>query len=547
MSHKLLNLVVLGLLLTNYAAMTGSAQVRKTAPAKTSQAAPPPAQEPKPPEVKLTQPSKVNDTPATQLSQPVAGPLQVGEKLSYNVSWSNFVSAARYEIEVAGQGAFFGQSGYQLKSYVATVGQVRALFAELDYQYTTYLDSRTLLPFRTDYSVHQGRRNEDNSICFDRQANQVKYNDNSLVPVPADAIDLPSLVFWLRQQDFASVDPKGKKLGTVFGHQLVEIEFFIKGKERVGTQSGNYEATRVDIVARHPEKGEFKVKVWFTDDKQKLPVLMVSRPSFGEIRAELSQVSRRPVAVTLASTSKSTEIATTNPIGVVMEATSVAPSDFEKRLPFTVGEKLNYDISWMNLASIGKMNLVVQQRGALEGKPVFELVGDISTVGAARAIIGLNDTFKSYALADSLMPLRTDSSLLEGKRRRRVVAVYKDNSVRLDNGTHFSVPPGSLDLVSLFYAVRASKLEPGSTATYNFTDSNHRLQTVEVKAVKIEAINSALGQQNTIQLDILNKETRLLLAQAWVTNDARKLPVYVAARLAFGEIRFEIKNVSGTK
>jgi hypothetical protein len=159
----------------------------------------------------------------------------------------------------------------------------------------------------------------------------------------------------------------------------------------------------------------------------------------------------------------------------------------------------------------------------------------------------LDDNFKSYVDVDSLLPLRTETNILEGKRRKDVVAIYKDNSVRLDNGTHFDVNPRTLDLVSLFYSVRASNLTVGTNHTVHFIDANHRPRTITIKVVKQEAINSALGTRDTLQLDIINHEGNQLMAQAWVTNDAKRLPLYIVTRLAFGEIRLNLKNVVNGK
>ena len=68
-----------------------------------------------------------------------------------------------------------------------------------------------------------------------------------------------------------------------------------------------------------------------------------------------------------------------------------------------------------------------------------------------------------------------------------------------------------------------------------------------IKVAKQESINSVLGPRDTLQLDITNQENNQLMAQAWVTNDAKHLPLYIVTRLAFGEIRLNIKNVINGK
>ena len=542
MIYQLVTRTISGFLLIG--ALSLSAQPRKTVSAPQE-----PIREPQQPTgVPLTPPSKA-EPPKPVLNTPVsARPFQVGEKLSFNVSWANFVTAARLELEVGGQGAYFGQQGFQLRTKVSTLGYVRTLFNEIDNQYVSYVDARTLLPYRTDNVTRQGKTNEDETVTIDQQRRTARYGDNSELTLPTDTFDLTSLVYALRLREF-SEGAKPTKFSALFGKTLVDIEATVKGRETVTTQAGKYNALRIDLKARAKDKSEYNVRVWFSDDKQRLPVLIQSKPSFGEVRAELAQVSLNPQlnkANLISVNTAPPEIASRDP-KIALETAESTPSEFESNLPFALGERVSYDVEWLNLGNIGKINLAIQRRGKLDNRVVFEMVGEMATVGSARSIVNLDDTFKSYAHVDSLIPVRTETNILEGNRRKDIVAIYKDDSVRLDNGTHFNVTHGTLDLVSLFYSVRAAQLKVGLNQVFHFVDANHRPRAVAVKAVKQEAINSSLGTRDTLQLDIINQENNQLMAQAWVTNDAHRLPLYIVTRLAFGEIRLNIKNVINGK
>ena len=541
MIHQSVTRIISGFLLIG--ALSLIAQPRKTASAQ-----PEPAREAQTPSGQFTPPSKT-DPPKPILAVPTsARPFQVGEKLSFNVAWANFGTAARLEMEVAGQGAFFGQQGYQLRTKITTLGKTRSLFTEVDNQYISYVDAKSLLPYRADNATRQGKLSEDDTITIDQQRHSARYGDQSELTLPADTFDLPSLVYALRLREF-NEGAKPTKFTALFGKQLVTIEAQVKNRERITTQAGNYDAIRIDLKARTKDKTEYNVRIWFSDDKQRLPVLMMSKLSFGEVRAELAQVSLNPQlnkANMIAVNTALPEIVSRDP-KIALETAEARPSEFESNLPFAVGERISYDVEWLNLGKIGKVNLAIQRRGSLDNRIVFEMVGELSTIGSARSIINLDDTFKSYVHVDSLVPVRTETSILEGQRRKQIVAVYKDDSVRLDNGTHFDVKPRTLDLVSLFYAVRASQLTVGSNQTFHFVDANHRPRALTIKVAKQESINSVLGPRDTLQLDITNQENNQLMAQAWVTNDAKHLPLYIVTRLAFGEIRLNIKNVINGK
>ncbi len=541
MIHQFVTRIISGFLLIG--ALSLFAQPRQTVSAQ-----PEPVSEPQSPSGQFTPPAKMDPPKPALIAPASARPFQVGEKLSFTVSWANFASAARLEMEVAGQGAFFGQQGYQLRTKVTTLGQTRALFNEVDNQYISYVDAKSLLPYRADNTTRQGKTSEDDTITIDQQRHLARYGDQSELTLPADTFDLPSLVYALRLREF-NEGAKATKFTALFGKHLVDIEVQVKNRERITTQAGNYDTIRFDLTARTKDKVEYKARIWFSDDKQRLPVLMISKPSFGELRAELAQVTVNPQlnkANMIAVNTALPEIASRDP-KIALETAEATPSEFESRLPFAVGERISYDVEWLNLGKIGKVNFAIQRRGSLDNRIVFEMVGELSTIGSARSIINLDDTFKSYVHVDSLVPVRTETTILEGQRRKQIVAIYKDDSVRLDNGTHFDVKPHTLDLVSLFYAVRASNLTLGANQTIHFVDANHRPRALTIKVAKQESINSALGPRDTLQLDIINQENNQLMAQAWVTNDAKHLPLYIVTRLAFGEIRLNIKNVINGK
>jgi hypothetical protein len=37
------------------------------------------------------------------------------------------------------------------------------------------------------------------------------------------------------------------------------------------------------------------------------------------------------------------------------------------------------------------------------------------------------------------------------------------------------------------------------------------------------------------------------MAQTWITNDPKRIPLYIVARLSFGELRFTVKTAIKTR
>jgi hypothetical protein len=221
-----------------------------------------------------------------------------------------------------------------------------------------------------------------------------------------------------------------------------------------------------------------------------------------------------------------------------------------KEYPFIVGERLSYDISWGSFPSVGKASFEVRQQGMFNGNRVIEFFGEASSVGAARTLINVNDRASSLVLMDSLTPVRTDLRLREGKRFKQTTATYdrSRNLMSLPNGSQTNFPPGAYDILSLFYAIRAADLKIGTTRDFTFFDANNRLRRLTIKVIKQESIGGPLGARDALQVDVLAPEpAKPLLAQTWITNDARRLPLYLVTRARFGELRFLLVNAINTR
>ena len=464
-------------------------------------------------------------------------PFVLGERLVFNVSWMNFAIAARLEMEVAEQGQFFGQESLQIRTKVETTGQVRSLFAIIDNQYISYISPNTAVPIRVVNLTRQRATQTEETIIIDQAAKQAIYQGGATLSIPAGIYDLPSLLYGLRLRPL----PPGErmKFAALYGKEIVDIEVEVKGRERITTAAGTFNTVCLKIS---PQKkfSKYRILVWLTDDNKKLPVLLSANLSFGDVRAELAsaKVTSRPSPAlkTLTDESGSTGINGTN-----------GNHGSERKLPFVIGEKLNYDVGWGKFASVGKASFEVRQQGTLNGQRVFELYGEATSSGAAQRLINVEDQLSSYVLIDKLTPVRTDLRLREGKRSKEVTATFNPaaNTATLSNGTVVSIKPNTLDLISLFYSIRAADLKIGANYNYPFLDASHRLRALAVKVVRQEPIESPTGQRDCLQLDLMLGQT--LVAQAWISNDANRLPLYLATRTQFGELRFTLTSTINTK
>ncbi len=468
-------------------------------------------------------------------------PFSVGERLVFNVSWSSIPSAARLELEVSESGQFFGQESYQIRTRVQTLNQAWSLFGEIDTQYTSYIDAGNGLPHRLVNSIHQGQKLGEEVVLLDQSRQQATFTDESSMAIPTNTFDLPSLVYGLRLNPLT--DGARQKYSAIFGREIIDVEASIVDRQRITTQSGTYNAVCVRFI---PQKklSKYRVQLWMTDDARRMPVSIVAILPFGEVRAELISISS--VAGPAAGSARVKSL--TDESGRLI--TNGRLSGLTQALPFSIGERLNYEISWGNFASVGRASFEVRQQGLLDNQRVFEFHGEATSTGAARTLINVNDQLSSFALLDRLVPVRTDIRLREGRRTKYETAIYniEEKTARLVNGTLVETGAVTYDLLSLFYAIRASSLDIGQTRIYQFLDANNRLRSIAIRPSKQELIGGPLGTREAIQLDVLTTDpTPGLIAQAWLSSDQRRLPLYFVTRTRFGELRFQMTSAINTR
>lgn len=540
----------------------------------------------------LTQPAKpggtASSTPVPKSEQPEpAGfsetkpPFEVGERLVYGVSLIGFPTAGRIEMEILDRGLFFGVESYQIRTKAESLGQVRSLFGEIDSQLISYSALRTAVPHRLIHASQQGLGPSEETVVLDQSKKKATFGDDSSMALPAETYDIPSLVYALRLKPLA--EKERRRFTLLYSRELIEVEAEARRNERIQTQAGSFNTLYVKITPKK-KYSDLSVRVWFSNDSRRLPVLSVANLPVGEVRAELASVGvvPRPVAPIAqvapvsektgpkpvveiigsgkpTTTSKPAEPAVgpkTNPTPKPNEKTKsgaegldLGKGSEERMYPFTVGERLNYDVSWGNFASVGRASFEVRQVATINQRRVFEFYGEATSSGAARNLISVSDQMNSFALVDSLTPVRNDLRLREGKRVKQVTANYDYANGRavLSSGSSTEIRPGTLDLLSLFYSIRASELVIGSNYSFSFLDANHRPQGVVVRAAKQETINSALGAQDSLQLDIFSPIAKQLVAQVWLSNDSRRIPLYLVTRTQFGELRFQMTNAVNIK
>jgi len=212
---------------------------------------------------------------AAPIERPV--PFRAGETLTFDVSWSQFLTAGTATIAVREKRPSFDSIAY----YVVADGRPTALLSRLYtlyYKADTLLDVFTLLPQRASVYSKEGSKERMKALRFDQIARRGVYQVTTSTVVtknltlPAMAQDPLSAIYVLRSRPL--------KLGAAFtmpvvnNGEIYRMDAKVVAKENVVTPMGQLAAWKIvpTISDEHGKPTGEKLGLWISDDARKLPV-----------------------------------------------------------------------------------------------------------------------------------------------------------------------------------------------------------------------------------------------------------------------------------
>lgn len=473
---------------------------------------------------------------------------RVGERLTYNVSFSSFINAAHVEFFVARGGTMFDRQALELRANVETTEVVNVALYSINNQYTTFVDPATGIPFRSEQVIREGGSASNTTS---------EYN----APIGADAIpDKLRMGEFPGRYDFLSALYRLRALplapGATYYFNIVydQIEYKARlkvlGEQTLKTKVGSFNTIITELRTSADTKfNDYKVRVYFSDDERHVPVLMTARYKVGDIRAELvgSELPEgAPVQVTPpVGPVPNPQRPNVSPTPVAPTPNPGGPSASLSGVPFNVGEQLNFNFYLGNSPQpAGTASFQVRPRTKYFGRDGLLLAFRGQTTGVIARLFTANDQINSYVDPMTLVPFRTELNLQEGKRRtNQILTIDQERGVALvtDKGTRIEIPVGTHDLISVFYALRSFNLTPGRRTAVSLLVNNRPL-TLFVTALKRETIELGSQKVPAIQLSLTTDDPQAdrYNLRLWVSDDRRRLPLRLTATTNLGAVRADL-------
>lgn len=470
------------------------------------------------------------------------GPYRVGERLTYNVSFSNFITAAHVELLVAARGTFFGREGIQLKGHVETTGIVHAALFAINNDYITYVDPATGSPYYSQQTVRTAMRTSESSADFNQ---------------PAGAAAPPKRMGqFFGTYDFLSAVYRVRALPLTEGatyllsvrdeKETYEIEIRVRGRQAIKTNVGSFDSVVTQIkVHNNSSVDDLGIRVYFSDDQRHVPVLMTAKLSAGEIRAELagSELIATPPVPPTPRPSPVLPASPANPSPSPL-GNSTAEESSVTGLPFRVGEQLNYRVFLPSIQlAVAQATFQVRARSKYFNKDGLLFALNASTTNALQNIFFASDQINSYTDPKTLLPFQTEMNLAEGRRRSNTkLTINQDHgTATTESGNRIEIPVGTHDYLSFFYALRTFNLVPPRRSAVSILVEN-KPKTLFISALKREPIQLGSQTISAIQVSLTtdDAEADKYQLRVWLSDDDRRLPLRITAVTKLGPLRADL-------
>ncbi|MFW5850750.1 MAG: DUF3108 domain-containing protein [Bacteroidota bacterium] len=178
---------------------------------------------------------------------------------------------------------------YHAKAEAKTVGIPR-LFIAIDDVYESYFNEADCKPIKAIRNIKENNYRYYNEVVFDHTTNRVKSQKSGVVDVPENIYDIISSVYYLRRLGFDGVEVNDTiAVMTYFADEVFEYQIVFKGREKVTTKLGTFNALKFQPVVETGRvfKNEDDMRFWLSDDIGHVPLRVEFDMLVGSLKCDL--------------------------------------------------------------------------------------------------------------------------------------------------------------------------------------------------------------------------------------------------------------------
>ncbi len=222
-------------------------------------------------------------------------PFQPGEKLTYEISWSNILRAGKAVMEVKKEEVPGEKTAYRCTSTAKSEGLVSKFYKVSD-TIASVIDSQNVYSLAFHLNQRHGKRIKQREMTFDREKGMVSVmtdGQQATYAIPQEVQDPLSSIYYVRSRPDKDFDPAKPIIVNVHEDgKTWAVEVQTIGREKIKTPLGDFNTIKIKTYPRYEgvfqNKGE--IFIWLTDDARRIPVLMKSTITIGSIVSTLVEM-----------------------------------------------------------------------------------------------------------------------------------------------------------------------------------------------------------------------------------------------------------------
>ena len=246
----------------------------------------PPAQPPATPGATPAPPGPRPTPGPAAVAPPAELPFKPGEQMNFHF----FLGAGPQPVGTASllvrpRARYFNREGLQLTANLQTTGPGQSLFPVSD-QINSFVDAVTVLPFRTELTLSEGKRRARFVVSADQGSGSAHFEDGTRVEVPVGTHDLLSVFYALRSFDLT---PGKRNAVSLLVNKRPRL-LFVTALRAATLQLGGQQIPAVELALQtsDPNGDRLALRLWVSTDKRRLPLRLTAVTPLGPVRADLA-------------------------------------------------------------------------------------------------------------------------------------------------------------------------------------------------------------------------------------------------------------------
>ena len=221
---------------------------------------------------------------------------KAGETIRYKVHYG-VLNAAEATVETSGNlDRVADRPCYKATVSGRTTGSFD-FFLHVKDKWQSYIDTASILPLRSSRNIEEGTYRKIEVVDFDQSRDVVnvlqthqKEPIRYTFKVPDNVQELVSGFYYLRTLNYEHMKPgEVIHMGGFFDESTFNLEVTFKGREVVETKAGPIHVLK--LVPKVPKnrifRGEESIKVYLSDDQNKIPVLFQAEMFVGSVKVDM--------------------------------------------------------------------------------------------------------------------------------------------------------------------------------------------------------------------------------------------------------------------